>query len=69
MFSLLAWTAKGWAPQMLRMKAPHLPEPRQEASHFVQWIFQLITLAVAAFAGNGPNSTAISCTKGCAVGS
>jgi hypothetical protein len=44
---------------MLRMNAPHLPEPRQEEEHLVQWIFQLTTLAVAALAGKGPESTAI----------
>jgi hypothetical protein len=44
---------------MLRMNAPHLPEPKQDASHLVQWILQLMTLAAAEFSGKGPNSTAI----------
>jgi hypothetical protein len=49
----------GWEVQMLRIKAPHLPEPRQVEKHLVQWAFQLTTLAVAALAGNGPTSIAI----------
>jgi hypothetical protein len=44
---------------MLRMKAPHLSEPIQDASHLVQWILQLVTLAAAEFSGKGPSSTAM----------